>query len=94
MALSSWTISRLSRLGPLLGLRRRHCYRRESFVGAGGESGREYEGEVEECGEVAGHCRRRHHVGFQVDLKPLSLLTFSCHSLFIWVEFVVFLLDF
>ena len=65
-----------SRLGPmsqlwepwlrlrLHGRRHRHCYRRESFAGADGESGHECEGEVEECGEVA-RCRcRRHHVGF------------------------------
>ena len=71
-----------------------HCYCRESFASAGGESGSESEGEVEECGEVVGRRRRHHRMGFQLDWKPLSLLTFSSLSLFIWVEFAVFVLDF
>ena len=82
-------MSQLASWEPWLRLRLhgpRHChyYRWESFVGAGSESGCECEGEAEEHGEVAGCRRRCHHVGFQVDPKPLSLLTFSFHSLFIW----------
>ena len=64
-----------------------HCYRQESFASAGGESGCECEGEVEVVG-----CRCRHHrMGFQLDRKPLSLLTFSSLSLYVgWVCCICF----
>ena len=67
----------------LHGTRPRHCYHRESFTSASGESRCECEGEVEECGEVVGCQRRRHRMGFQLDRKPLSLLTFSSLSLYL-----------
>ena len=41
-----------------------HCYHRESFTSAGGKSGRECEGEVEEHGEVVGRRHRHHRMGF------------------------------